>query len=935
MAQQEDQLEFFTPVSVYKSATIRFSCFCLPTSTMLIAGTKTGGIIGYQLNQSFAPASIFIEHTQLFKTPISQIAFLEDCYNLLVFTDGNLHYYNVNKKRSKELLRGITWFDIQRVGLKAYLFVASKNKIIRADLTEFFDSARDKKDLQSFKEFPFEKPIKNAAMVGETVAVELISHEILILNVETQKVKNSNLPQSGETMIGSLDTGEILALFRFDMKKFTSIFFDKEGSLAKNRSSLTIFTGLQISKVVSSRNFLGIVTGSGVHVFTMKDCRLVQVLVLPDQQPDCQFNFLGDSLYAVSETVIYMFRKPKIDRLFELTMQQVNYKAGVSLLRVLSEDNPAYAQDFINKLYSHCGWQLLSVNKHAEATECFLNIPFDPVELLQENMPGYIVSRASFKESYPEQLKNFMCKAIKRRREDLVKRLDRAVIRPVEMVRKNRSDEDGRVEEWLQIIDYAYIRLCIELRTFQTLFEFLRTTPKVYCDNKNSSITELFKLFQNSVQINATELAVKAELNIMIRNFSAAMANLAELYPTPVDVNKFNFKVYAKNRAMDVLLSIQTDASFSTLLSQHFDWLTKEMEGVLQFFQKLNPTEKTTAKVIECLGRISDSNDNKFVIKNAFLSNLIASENSPSDWINSEHFLTIMEVFKRNFQLATLKQAFDFLTAEGRSFNLELLRVNYDRLVNECQAREPKIMDRFGELFSMQMIIMRRINKSEVHEEAIKLMIKKKEFSQVEDYCAGTGMYATNSIPKIGNKAEEQSPGGAFNGKTSIEAQSKNDSLLNLLLNTYLEQMKLKEIPEINWKMINGLLIKFAGNPNLNAVDVVNQMPENVLKENSKIDIFKFVEATLTEFNAQEKELKFQQHISEALLNKLESDLWKCRKRWVKIEDDSYCSKCGVRLLNRVFDVYPNGVVTDHNCFSESPERDPLTRQNFSKTTLI
>jgi hypothetical protein len=275
-----------------------------------------------------------------------------------------------------------------------------------------------------------------------------------------------------------------------------------------------------------------------------------------------------------------------------------------------------------------------------------------------------------------------------------------------------------------------------------------------------------------------------------------------------------------------------------------------------------------------------------------------------------------MEIFKRTNDAKVLRQAVDFLGSDGCQFNWDILRRKYEKLAKEYQAIRPRDLYVFGELFFMQTFIMRRINDIDIHREAIRLMIDRKELSAVEDYCAGSGRYASNT--------------------PLTDTNANRSYLLNELLDLYLEYSKYGEEKETYLQMINGLLVKFAGNPNLNPIQVILKMQDDALVGQFSIDIFKFVESTLTELNAQEKEIMFQKNVSEAYLNQLENELWKCKKRWVKIEDDSYCSKCGVRLLNRVFDVYPNGVVIDHNCYLNMPDPDrcPLTAQNFGKTNL-
>lgn len=932
MKSDEEHIDFFTPKSVYKTQQHKYSAIKMASNQIMIAGTKSGGLLGYQLNLNFS-VNVVLEFLQIFKTPITRIECLTDWHNLFLTNDNNLYYFNTDKKKPKELLKSVIFYEIVKESSNIFLYAAIKNKIIKFQINDFFDVNKESKDYKILKEFPFANQIKSGAMLGDCVIIEFVNKQIEIVNLVTLKSKESNLPKSEDILIAAIQSKEILTLRRFDNENYISIFLGEDGSPAKARNSFMVNTMMRnlkegtsqskisekITRVTSSNNLLVVTSLAGSHVFNLRDNQFLQVINLDGEFNDSFYELVNDNLFAVTESNIYMFKKMKIEELFEKTREKLNYRTGVSILKIYEEAEPNLVQSYINQLYSHCGWQYLMSNRFKEATECFLNIPFDPCEVIEKVIPNYSINKPFQLAAYPNQLKTFIKTVFRRRREEIVKRADRNLIRATEIFRQFRSEEDARVDLWLIAIDYAFIRANIELKTLHDLFDFLRNTTQIHCDNRNSAITSLFKeLNDNKLTIGEVEMSIQAELNIVIKNKEAALDKFRELYLSESEKSRFDYQVYSKQRGLEVLLSMQFEDTFYAILAENFDWITLKPEGLADFFKKIKPTEKNMAQIIDCIDRIDPLNTYRIEIKNSFLSNLIESGFQGNNHINNEFFLTQIKVFQKSANPKVLQAAEEFLLSDNRSFDFDRLLIEYRNI--KTDFRKGVLWEDYiiSEMFFIETFIMHRINRLEIHEKAIDMIIEKNEIASAEDYCAGTGRYSLKNTTKNQN---------AQNG----------GYLLNTLLDKYLIICKRSEQKEKYLRIINDFLIKFAGNTNIDATQVIQKLPDDVLIVDASFDLFKFVEATLVEGNAQQKEKNFQINVSEAYLNKVESEIWDHKKKWVKIDNDSYCAKCGTRILSKVFDVYPNGVVVDHFCSTAMLEADkcPLSGQNFSKTTWV
>ena len=61
-------------------------------------------------------------------------------------------------------------------------------------------------------------------------------------------------------------------------------------------------------------------------------------------------------------------------------------------------------------------------------------------------------------------------------------------------------------------------------------------------------------------------------------------------------------------------------------------------------------------------------------------------------------------------------------------------------------------------------------------------------------------------------------------------------------------------------------------------------------------------------------------------------NLAKTKKANIKITSEKNCSVCHRRIGDKVFVVYPNGVVAHHTCISNKAQSIcPVTGQNFEK----
>jgi hypothetical protein len=920
MIKSEEIITYFKAKKAYSTSQLKFSCFRMATSRIMIVGTKNGGIITYQLDPSVS-AKILIDFQQPFKLPVNRIDCLNDCYNLLLFVDGSIYYYNTGKMKKKEIIRGAFTYEITTIGGKRFIFAAVKNEILKFNAEELFDNDREsKKDIHLIKKYTFDDTVRSCVTIGDHMVVALASKEVLFFDLQSLNSREANLLNTEDILIQSLATDEILVMMKYDRSNFIGVFLDEEGVTAKSRNSINLSPKDRVSRVASNSQFIVISALSEHFVYNLHDNHFLQMLDDPQLRHGAYFDFYEDSLFAVSENTVFTFSKmTAIEVLTEAKTRLISI-SGASLIKAISTE-AGQAETQTIELYDHCAWNFLMKNRFDEALESFTSYNFDPSDVIRNVIEQYDINKKFEFISYPDQLKRFIKTLCLKKRGEVLREGDNAII-PGKTIKKKTGEraDDVRASDWLALIDYAYVRACIELEEFNELFEFLRKTEKVYCDDRNSKISNLFRIIDNHKVHSEVSQSLIAELNLLLGNRHAALESLKNLGLAEKSKSRFDYNKYARKRAVDILALSQRDEKFAELVGEHFEWLATDSDIMQSFFIAVDMEGKIVTDILTQIDKL-ELEKARCLIKVQFLELQVKkTPSSNSAFIKGEYFLAKINLFRIGGDPNVLLSLDNFLKEENHDFDFSSVLPKFREVKSKMLIDSLKNTKIVALFLSIEIQLLKRVNTKESHHEAINMLIKIEEFSMAEDYCAGINAFS------------------AFRHTQTKTTDSKDRIyLLNQLLEVYVRLYKEHKGKEKYIKLISDFLKKFAGNPNLDASNVINLLPEDLKVSDPKFDFIGFIDATFTKLNAQAKEMDFKKNVSEAYINTVSFDLCQRQKRWVRIDDESYCFKCGSKILQKVFDVYPNGVVVDHFCMSELKDKDycPITHQNFKKTNLV
>lgn len=913
MDKNTEKINYFTPKVVYSSTQLKFSCFQMATQNTMVAGTRNGELIGFHLESNFS-AKILIDIQKPLKTPIQKIECLVDCYNLLILSESVLYYYHLGGKKAKELEKNITSFDIKIEGKNMFLFTGYKNKVLKYAINSLVEEPDEsKKNITLVKEYFFKANVKSCYILKNSLITSLTNNDVLFTNLTNLESRDSSLPKIENIILTKINNTEILALINYEKNNNVGIFLNELGNSSQSRNTLNLESRDKITRMVANNQFVILSTATSHYVYDLSDIRLVHTIKEEALTNFAYFDFYNDELYALSDNRVFMFVKLQLKEMVKQIKTTSFYRVGVSLLKTLmDETNKEVLEKTIEEVYFYCAWDYASKQRYEEATECFNQINYDPLEILSTFIDQYSLDVRFEFIAYTNQLKKFIKNLFTKKRGEIMNEKD-DVIPSTKVKRKNPSKEDVKVSKWLEYIDYSLVRSMLELEEYYDLFDFMRKQDKLYCENKNNKIYPLLQVIENKVENDNLKIALKAEFSLLLKEDDKALEYLKKLVSKDSEAAKVDFKRYSHKRAIDILIKNHTSSQFMELLSSHFSWLILNIKQLSRLFDEMDFESKSVYNFLRHIEGLEDQN-NKQALKELFLEKLFEKEVVEDKEINDQYFINELELYKSTKTVKYLEKALGFICNPK-------LWTNFKNCLVEFRRHKKYILANTEDLYvhakcvQIETQLLKRIDTKESHQEALEMFLKLKEYAMAEQYCA---------------EVNSSNSGDSYHSVNS-------EFLLNQLLEAYVDLYNKEKRNDKHLTLISDFLKKFSGNPNLDASRVIELLPDDFSLDNPHFDFFGFLDATLVELEAQEKMSQFRKHMAEAELNNINYQLAKHKARWIKIDDSSTCLKCGLKIKQKLFQVFPNGVVVDCSCMSQLKNKDscPLTHQNFKKSNFV
>ena len=437
MEKTTDRIKYFGERTVYNAQKLRFTCFKMASQMIMIAGTRNGEIIGFYLETNFT-AKILIDQQRPLRSAIQRIECLGDSYNLLLFSEQTLYYYNLESKKLKEIERYVSSFDLQVQDNEVFLYLAQKTKVLKFGLN--VANLKDDKHWKPIllKEYFFKNNIKQCFILKNSLVAYLTSNEVLFTDLKKLSVRDSNLPRSDYTQLVKISNTEMLALVNYEKGSTVGIFLNEKGASQQNRNTVNLECNERVTRAVCSGQFLVISVQNNRHfVFELNSIQLVQMLGGDNPKDPLLFGFYQNELYALTEHLVSMYSRMNPKEIVKVAKKDSGFRLGTALLRTLGEEIGADTTDeFVKELYFYCAWDLTAKQKYIEATECFNHIEYDPLEIIETFIGQYSLDGRFEFIAYTNQLKRFVKNLFNKKRTSLLNS-KMTVIETHNVMRKN------------------------------------------------------------------------------------------------------------------------------------------------------------------------------------------------------------------------------------------------------------------------------------------------------------------------------------------------------------------------------------------------------------------------------------------------------------------------------------------------------------------
>ena len=124
------------------------------------------------------------------------------------------------------------------------------------------------------------------------------------------------------------------------------------------------------------------------------------------------------------------------------------------------------------------------------------------------------------KTSYDSKLKLFIKNLLFKKRNDLLKESISNEISLDKIVRRKKNELKVFIKNWVSLIDYVYIRACLETDSFIDLFKLLRTSGFTINMQQVSNIKLIISNIQmNNNNLDDTRSVICIELNYFIKEY--------------------------------------------------------------------------------------------------------------------------------------------------------------------------------------------------------------------------------------------------------------------------------------------------------------------------------------------------------------------------------------------------------------------------------
>lgn len=457
------------------------------------------------------------------------------------------------------------------------------------------------------------------------------------------------------------------------------------------------------------------------------------------------------------------------------------------------------------------------------------------------------------------------------------------------------------VEEHLEIIDYALLRLNLDLQREDQLNNLLSKT--LFCGNYYKDLEHYFKEEQRPSD------AIQAKFYEQFGRYKEALEKWSESLSL-TDKSKVD-------RACEEIIRILTTKTYVFKEAREkevlFEYLTKVLLKNTNYARKffLDIDEKS----------ISPESIEKFLTKRwgetSYLKEIFYEVLVNEKKIEDERFHTtlashylkcIFEARKKDQKLIDykrepqkdlklsdyLKKFHNFLRDPSARYSPEAILV---------QIKDSWLLD--DEIYLYGVI--------KQHNEALNKLLDLGRFSEAEKYCADKQERLLTKLFELYIRKYDECSENLRHKPGDQKCISDKEDVV---------------------KVIHTFLKKYAAHPQLDPATVIDKIPDDwdLWENKSDSGVYSFLFYSLSSTLHAKRNAKVAKYLSELDSLDTQYKLLKAQSAHVTITSNRRCALCNKAIGRAVFVVYPNGVIAHLTCSQDKLTVCPVTKQNFEKT---
>ncbi|CAD8065668.1 unnamed protein product [Paramecium sonneborni] len=895
---------------------------------VLYTGDEKGILYRYQLQpdqamiiQASQPLS-----KQLTKSRIDQIkVFPQANANLLVLSDQTLFFVEEKTLKgeqiSKEKVSLFALNEFSKINQFEIVIVTKKKEGFILNYTQKsgkFECMREKFLLPDI-------PV-TIAFIGNLFYFGIQKKNYSLINLEDKQLQVANLviDIGNNPYLKATDNDELLLITTNNI----GIFIGKDGQM-KQKSTIQL-QNKSIQIITIFKQYLIVLFDNLIQVFNLLDSKPMSDIQLTSSAK-CITQTSNHIFYGSSSEIIYLYQTPPEQQIQDL-LKLGKVEDALQVFQQYNQNSDASKNQQLEQLKLDCGWALVRFMQFQSSLNYIQQTNFDPrdficlfpdyyyaVEKLEsvnqnpsQNTISLIINKFvqdNYKgdpkkgQELKLQARDFLIEILEKKRSILTSaQYAYSMKDKLTLLTSTQNYNQNQwhaipCEQLLELIDFALIKAYLEAQQLQKLKSFL-SCNQIYC---LSMYAELQAIFQNNK-------AIEQQQGILARfyeSFNKIDLSL-EVWRT-IGGDSLNQQV--QQEACEETTRILKQNPDKNRIFKFILWVfKKQMKTGIQIFY-VSESIISPDQMIKFLEDSEMEQDLKKKLKEKYLEVLVLEKQTEEERFHTQlaysYIDSLFNIYPKEMQPTQIDMKKNQIASEIYQSLKKFLK-NPNAKYNSSSILEKKVKDSW----MIQEVIL-LYGREKRHEEALSQLLNLGFYEWAEKYCCE---YSDNLLTKLFKKYKELYIflKGKYNERPTDQQASYTFNQIKITINNFLK--------------------KYATHSQLNALEVLEMIPEDwILADQGEDDgLFQFLNSVISHTLHQKRSTKAAYHLSDMDLLNVECLNASTKQANVRITSEKKCAVCSRSIGEKVFVVYPNAVIAHHTCI-RSNTVCPLTDKDFEK----